>query len=193
MNPYGESKALAERLLPWFESAHGIRAAALRYFNAAGAADDGAHGEDWTDAQNLIPLVMQVAVGRLPAIRVFGTDHPTPDGTAIRDYIHVADLADAHRCALEAITSGERSLTVNVGTGRGASVLAVIEAARRITGRAIPAEDAPRRAGDPAAIWADTTRAAEVLGWQATRGLDDIIGSAWAWHSRHPDGYAEAA
>jgi UDP-glucose-4-epimerase GalE len=193
MNPYGESKLLAERLLPWFETAYGIRAGVLRYFNAAGAADDGEHGEDWSDAQNLIPLVMKVAVGRMPAIGVFGTDHPTPDGSAIRDYIHVGDLADAHRCALEAIDAGGRSLTVNVGTGHGASVLEVIEAARRITGRPIPTEPAPRRVGDPAAIWADTTRSDSLLGWRATRGLDDIIRSAWEWHSRHPDGYAEAA
>jgi UDP-glucose-4-epimerase GalE len=193
MNPYGESKLLAERLLPWFESAHGIHAAVLRYFNAAGAAEDGSTGEDWTDAPNLIPVVMQVAAGRRPAIRVFGTDHPTPDGTAIRDYIHVGDLAEAHRCALEAIERDAASLTVNVGTGVGASVLEVIEAARRITGRPIATEAAPRREGDPSAIWADTTRAEEALGWRATRTLDDIIRTAWAWHSNHPEGYREAA
>jgi UDP-glucose 4-epimerase len=193
MNPYGESKLAAERLLPWFESAHGIRSAVLRYFNAAGAADDGAHGEDWSDAQNLIPIVMKVASGREPAVRVFGTDHPTPDGSAIRDYIHVGDLAEAHRCALEAIESAERAVVANVGTGVGASVIEVIEAARRITGRAIPTEPAPRREGDPPAIWADTSNAEAILGWRASRGLDDIIRSAWAWHSRHPDGYAEAA
>jgi UDP-glucose 4-epimerase len=193
MNPYGESKLAAERLLPWFEAAHGIHAAVLRYFNAAGAAEDGSAGEDWADAPNLIPVVMQVAAGRRGAIRVFGTDHPTLDGTAIRDYIHVTDLAEAHRCALEAIQRDEVSLTVNVGTGVGASVQEVIEAARRITGRPIPAEAAPRREGDPSAIWADTTRAEAVLGWRATRSLDDIIRTAWTWHSQHPDGYREAA
>ena len=193
MNPYGESKLASEQLLPWFESAHGIRSAVLRYFNAAGAADDGAHGEDWSDAQNLIPIVMKVAAGQEPAVRVFGTDHPTPDGSAIRDYIHVGDLAEAHRCALEAIETAEQAVIANVGTGVGASVIEVIEAARRITGRAIPTEPAPRREGDPPAIWADTSNAESVLGWRASHGLDDIIRSAWAWHSRHPDGYAEAA
>jgi UDP-glucose 4-epimerase len=193
MNPYGESKLASERLLPWFESAHGIRSAVLRYFNAAGASDDGAHGEDWSDAQNLIPIVMKVAVGQEAAVRVFGTDHPTPDGSAIRDYIHIGDLAEAHRCALEAIDSATGAVIANVGTGVGASVIEVIEAARRITGQAIATEPAPRREGDPSAIWADTSNAESVLGWRASRGLDDIIRSAWAWHSRHPDGYAEAA
>jgi UDP-glucose 4-epimerase len=193
MNPYGESKLASERLLPWFESAHGIRSAVLRYFNAAGASDDGAHGEDWSDAQNLIPIVMKVAVGQEAAVRVFGTDHPTPDGSAIRDYIHIGDLAEAHRCALEAIDSATGAVIANVGTGVGASVIEVVEAARRITGQAIATEPAPRREGDPSAIWADTSNAESVLGWRASRGLDDIIRSAWAWHSRHPDGYAEAA
>jgi UDP-glucose 4-epimerase len=136
---------------------------------------------------------MQAAAGRRPAIRVFGTDHPTPDGTAIRDYIHVSDLAEAHRCALETIEREGSSLTVNVGTGVGASVQEVIETARRITGRTIAAESAPRRDGDPSAIWADTTLAEQRLGWRATRSLDDIIRTAWAWHTRHPEGYDEAA
>jgi UDP-glucose-4-epimerase GalE len=190
MNPYGESKAAAERLLPWFEAAHGIRSAALRYFNAAGAADDGSRGEDWSEAQNLIPVVLKTAAGRRPLVRIFGTDHPTPDGTAIRDYIHVLDLAAAHRCALEAIDRRDMSLTVNVGTGVGASVLEILDAARTITGREIPAEGAPRREGDPSAIWADTTRAEAVLDWRATRSIDDIVSSAWRWHLAHPDGYA---
>lgn len=190
INPYGESKLLSERLLPAFEHAHGIRSAVLRYFNAAGAAADGAHGEDWTDAPNLIPVVLQTAAGRRPSVGIFGTDHPTPDGSAIRDYVHVQDLADAHLCALETIAAGDASLTVNIGTGVGASVLEVLEAARRITGRPIPAVAAPRREGDPSVIWADTGRAATVIGWRARRGLDDIITTAWRWHSRHPDGYA---
>ena len=193
MNAYGESKAVSERLLPWFDSTHGIRSAALRYFNAAGAADDGSRGEDWSAAPNLVPVVLKTAAGRRPDVRIFGTDHPTPDGTAIRDYIHVLDLAAAHRCALEAIAARDTSLTVNVGTGVGASVLEVIDAARRITGREIPAEAAPRREGDPSAIWADTSRAEEVLDWRATRTLDDIVRSAWAWHSAHPDGYRDEA
>jgi UDP-glucose 4-epimerase len=189
INPYGESKLLSERLIPWFDSAHGIRSAVLRYFNAAGAADGGAHGEDWTDAPNLVPVVLQVAAGRRPAVHVFGTDHPTPDGTAIRDYVHVLDLASAHMRALEVIDETDTSLTVNVGTGSGASVSEVIEAARRITNHPIPAIAAPRRAGDPPAIWADTDKAARVLGWRAERSLDDILASAWRWHTTHPDGY----
>ena len=192
MNPYGETKAMSERLLPWFEASYGIRSAALRYFNAAGAAEDGSAGEDWTGAQNLIPVVLRTAAGRQPLIRIFGTDHPTPDGTAIRDYIHVLDLAEAHRCALETIDREDASLTVNVGTGVGASVREVIDAARRITGREIPAEEAPRRAGDPPAIWADTRLAGERLGWRATRSLDDIVKSAWSWHTNHPDGYGDS-
>jgi UDP-glucose-4-epimerase GalE len=191
MNAYGESKAVSERLLPWFEAAHGIRSAALRYFNAAGASDNGSRGEDWSDAQNLIPVVLKTAAGRRSVVRIFGTDHPTPDGTAIRDYIHVLDLAAAHRCALEAIDGRDASLTVNVGTGVGISVRDVLETARRITGREIPAEGAPRREGDPSAIWADTARAETVLGWRATRSLDDIVESAWRWHVAHPDGYAD--
>ena len=191
MNPYGETKAMSERLLPWFEASYGIRSAALRYFNAAGAAEDGSAGEDWTGAQNLIPVVLRTAAGRQPLVRIFGTDHPTPDGTAIRDYIHVLDLAEAHRCALETIDREDASLTVNVGTGVGASVREVLDAARRITGREIPAEEAPRRAGDPPAIWADTTLAGDRLGWRATRSLDDIVRSAWSWHTSHPDGYGD--
>lgn len=190
MNPYGESKLLAERLLPWFAAAHGIRWAALRYFNAAGAADDGSAGEDWRDAANLIPIVLGVAAGRRPALTVNGTDLPTPDGSAIRDYIHVDDLATAHERALAVISEAATSLTVNVGTGRGSSVLEVVAAARRITGRAIPIVAGPARAGDPPAVWADTRLAERTLGWRATRSLDDILASAWGWHRRFPDGYA---
>jgi UDP-glucose 4-epimerase len=193
INPYGESKLLSERLLPSFERAHGIRFAALRYFNAAGASDDGAQGEDWTDAPNLVPVVLQAAAGRRPVVQIFGTDHATPDGTCIRDYIHVLDLADAHLRALEVIEATDASLTINVGTGVGASVVEVIETARRITDRPIPSVAGPRREGDPAAIWADTTRAERVLGWRATRSLDDILASAWRWHSAHPDGYGGSA
>jgi UDP-glucose 4-epimerase len=134
-------------------------------------------------------VVLQVAAGRRPAVHVFGTDHPTPDGTAIRDYVHVLDLASAHMRALEVIDESDTSLIVNVGTGAGASVSEVIEAARRITKHPIPAVAAPRRAGDPPAIWADTDKAARILGWRAERSLDDILASAWRWHTTHPDGY----
>lgn len=189
MNPYGESKLLAERLLPWFADAHGIRSAALRYFNAAGAAEDGSAGEDWRDAANLIPIVLGVAAGRRPSLTVNGTDLPTPDGSAVRDYIHVDDLATAHERALAVIAEGASSLTVNVGTGRGSSVLEVVAAARRITGQPITIVAGPARPGDPPAVWADTGLAERALGWRATRSLDDILASAWRWHQRFPDGY----
>jgi UDP-glucose 4-epimerase len=191
MNPYGESKLLSERLLPWFEAAHGIRHAALRYFNAAGAALDGSSGEDWRGAPNLIPVVLSVAAGRRSAVTVYGTDHPTPDGSAVRDYVHVLDLAAAHARAVEVVASTGRSLTANVGTGHGFSVLEVLDAARRITGRPIPSVEGPRRPGDPPAIWADTRRAQRVLGWRARFGLEEILESAWTWHSTHPDGYPD--
>ena len=188
MNPYGESKLLAERLLPWFHAAHGIRSVALRYFNAAGAAGDASAGEDWRDAANLIPIVLGVAAGRRAALTINGTDLPTPDGSAVRDYIHVDDLASAHLRALETIDRLDASLTINLGTGRGASVLDIVDAARRITGRPIPTIAGPARAGDPPAVWADTQFAATTLGWRATATLDDMLATAWAWHQQHPDG-----
>jgi UDP-glucose 4-epimerase len=179
--------------LPVGETANGIRFAALRYFNAAGAAADGSAGEDWRDAANLIPIVLGVAAGRRDALTINGTDLPTPDGSAIRDYIHVDDLAEAHLKALETIDRLDTSLTVNVGTGRGASVLDIVEAARRITGRPIPTIAGPPRPGDPPAVWADTRLAETALGWRAAASLDDIVASAWAWHQRHPDGYGPLA
>ena len=193
LNPYGASKLLSEQTLPWFESAHGIRSATLRYFNAAGAALDGSAGEDWTDAANLIPVVLQVAAGRRPALVINGRDLPTPDGSPVRDYIHVLDLAAAHLRALEVLERGRASLTVNVGTGRGVSVLEVLDSARRITGQSIPTVVGAPRAGEAPRIWADTSRARDVLDWEATHGLDEIISSAWRWHSTHPDGYAATA
>lgn len=193
LNPYGESKLMAERLLPWFETSHGIRYAALRYFNAAGADPGGAHGEDWRTAPNLIPIVLSVAAGRRPVLTINGMDHPTPDGSAIRDYIHVADLADAHIRAVDAVTRPGGSFTLNIGTGRGASVLEVVDAARRITGREIPTVYGPRRVGDPPAVWAATGAATERLGWHAAFDLDDVIGSAWRWYEGHPAGYGDPA
>jgi UDP-glucose 4-epimerase len=187
-NPYGETKLLVERALRWFDEP-GIRSVSLRYFNAAGAASDGRHGEDWTDAPNLVPVVIKAALGRGPAVRVLGSDYPTPDGTAIRDYIHVADLAEAHVLAVEALAGGLGSTILNLGTGRGSSVQEVVDAVARIGGRPVPTVDAPRRAGDPAAIWADAGRAAAVLGWRARHDLDTIVETAWRWHSTHLDGY----
>jgi UDP-glucose 4-epimerase len=188
-NPYGESKLLVEQMLKWFDACHGLRSVALRYFNAAGAALDGENGEDPRFVQNLIPLVMKAATRRAPKVSVFGTNYPTPDGTGIRDYIHVLDLAEAHARALDFLDQHDRSEVVNLGTGQGASVLEVLQAARRFSHVEIPVEMAPRRPGDPAAVWADNSKARAVLGWQPRYGLNDIIETAWRWHSRHPDGF----
>jgi UDP-glucose 4-epimerase len=188
-NPYGESKLLVERALPWYEL-RGLGHAILRYFNAAGAEPDGSHGEDPADATNLVPLVVQAAVRGDRPVTIFGTDFPTPDGTAIRDYVHVADLAEAHVRALEHLAGGGRSLTVNLGTGRGSSVRDVIAAVGRAAGRAVPVVEAGRRPGDPAVVWADAGRAADLLGWRARAGLDEIAASAVSWQRSHPDGYA---
>lgn len=189
-NPYGESKLLVERMLKWYDTCHGLRSVALRYFNAAGAAENGDNGEDPRHVANLIPLVLRVATGRTPSIKVFGSDYPTPDGTGIRDYIHVLDLADAHARALDRLAAGHPSDVFNVGTGQGASVLEVLTAARRLSGAPIPAELAPRRPGDPAAVYADNRKARTVLGWTPRYGLEEIVATAWRWHHRHPDGFA---
>ena len=186
-SPYGESKALAERMMHWFDVSHGMKYVSLRYFNAAGAAMDGSLGEDWSASLNLVPLAMKALLGKIPRLRVFGTDYPTPDGTAIRDYIHVDDLADAHLRALDYLAGGGDSVALNVGTGVGSSVREVLASAERAAGRPVPAEDAPRRPGDPVALWADHTRARELLGWEAQYGLDEIVSSAWNWHSLMAD------
>jgi UDP-glucose 4-epimerase len=189
-NPYGESKLMVEQMLRWFDASHGLRFASLRYFNAAGAVLDGAIGEDPRRVQNLVPLVMKAATKRAPSIKVYGTDYPTPDGTAIRDYIHVMDLADAHARALDFLRAQDRSEIFNLGTGKGASVKEVLELSRSTSGVDIPAEYADRRPGDPVAVYADNTKARTVLGWEPRHGLQEIIASAWKWHSTHPDGYA---
>lgn len=188
-NPYGESKLMVEQMLHWFDACHGFRSAILRYFNAAGAALDGDNGEDPRFVANLIPLVMKSAVGRAPAVRIFGNDYPTRDGTGIRDYVHVLDLADAHARALDFLGRTGRSETFNLGTGHGASVLEVLECARRVSGRAIAAEQVGRRPGDPAAVYADHSKATELLQWSPRYGLQEIIETAWRWHHRHPDGF----
>jgi UDP-glucose-4-epimerase GalE len=184
-NPYGESKLLVERSLPWFDRCHAIRFVSLRYFNAAGASPDGDIGEDWNRAVNLIPVVMRVAAGRDGAVNVFGSDYETPDGTAIRDYIHVVDLAEAHGAALRHLLGGGGSDIVNLGTGLGASVGEVLDAVRRVSAAPVPAVMSPRRPGDPPAVWADNQRAAQVLGWRPRFGLVDIVETAWRWHSQH--------
>jgi UDP-glucose-4-epimerase GalE len=185
VNPYGESKLMIERMLHWLGPARGLRHAALRYFNAAGADPEGEIGEEHEPETHLIPLVLLTALGRRAAIDIFGTDYPTPDGTAIRDYIHVQDLADAHVLALKHLLKGGDSLALNLGTGEGHSVRAVIEAAERVTGRAIARRETARRPGDPPTLVADARKANALLGWTPRlSGLDDIIASAWAWHTR---------
>jgi UDP-glucose 4-epimerase len=184
-NAYGESKLLVERILSWFNRIHGLRYASLRYFNVAGAAEGPngiARGEAHDPETHLIPLVLDVALGRRPSIKIFGDDYPTPDGTCIRDYIHISDLADAHLLALDALEREER-LIFNLGNGQGFSVREVIESARRITGHAIPVEVHPRRAGDPAVLVASSEKAMRELGWKPKyTQLDEIVRTAWIWH-----------
>jgi UDP-glucose 4-epimerase len=188
-NPYGESKLLVERMLAWFNRIHALRYASLRYFNVAGAAEGPAgivRGEAHSPETHLIPLVLDVALGRRASIRIYGQDYPTPDGTCIRDYIHVSDLADAHLLALQALDAHPEispRLIFNLGNGQGFSVLEVIESARRVTGHPIPAEVHPRRPGDPAVLVASSARALDQLGWKPRyTQLDDILRTAWAWH-----------
>lgn len=190
-SPYGESKLAVERMLPWFEGAHGLRSVSLRYFNAAGASADGRIGEDPRSSLNLVPVAMRAALGHRP-LQVFGTDYSTADGTAIRDYVHVDDLADAHHRALEYLEAGGPSTTLNLGTGTGSSVLEVIAATKQVSGVDFPVDFAPRRAGDPVAVYADNRRAAAVLGWKPRFDLDAIVTTAWRWHRAHPDGYGDA-
>jgi UDP-glucose 4-epimerase len=181
-NAYGESKLLVEHMLRWFNRIHGLRYASLRYFNVAGALPN--RGEAHEPETHIIPLILDVALGRREKIFIFGDDYPTPDGTCIRDYIHVADLADAHILALNALTQHDRMI-LNLGNGNGFSVKQVIEAARRVTGHPIPVEIKPRREGDPARLVASSELAKATLGWQPKHpNLDDILASAWAWHKQ---------
>ncbi|MFN8379775.1 MAG: UDP-glucose 4-epimerase GalE [Anaerolineae bacterium] len=188
---YGETKAYAERLLYWMDRIYGLRYCALRYFNASGAHPNGHIGEDHHPETHLIPIVLQVAMGQRTHVDVFGDDYPTPDGTAIRDYIHIIDLADAHILALEALKEGP-SRVYNLGSGRGYSVMEVIETARKVTGHPIPVRMAPRRAGDASALVADNTKITAELGWYPEyNSLEAIIQTAWAWHQSHPHGYED--
>ncbi|MBV9488107.1 MAG: UDP-glucose 4-epimerase GalE [Verrucomicrobia bacterium] len=187
-SPYGESKAILERILYWLDRVHGLRYACLRYFNAAGAS--GTRGEDHHPEMHLIPLVLQVALGQREKILIFGDDYSTRDGTCVRDYIHVVDLAQAHILALRALDEGSRFY--NLGNGEGFTVKEVIEAARAITGHPIPAESAPRRAGDPAVLVAGSDKIRRELGWHPRfPQVRDIIESAWRWHQAHPHGYGK--
>ncbi len=186
-NAYGESKLLVEHMLGWFNRIHGLRCASLRYFNVAGAPEGPqgvTRGEAHEPESHLIPLILDVALGRRQSIRIYGEDYPTPDGTCIRDYIHVSDLADAHLLALNALEKTDR-LIFNLGNGKGFSVREVIESARRVTGHPIPAEVHPRRPGDPAVLVASSERAIQELGWKPRyTQLDDILRTAWAWHQK---------
>lgn len=188
-NPYGATKLAIENMLKWCDRAYGIRYAALRYFNAAGSDTETGIGEDHDPESHLIPLVMKTALGQRDHIGIFGEDYPTADGTCVRDYIHVNDLAEAHLLALEYLAGGGSSDVFNLGSGDGYSVKEIIETARRVTGREIKATVEPRRAGDPSVLIASNKKAAEVLGWKPVRGLEQIISDAWVWHSGHPNGY----
>ncbi len=190
-NAYGESKLLVERMLAWFHQIHGLHYASLRYFNAAGAARPD-KGEAHQPESHLIPRILQVALGRAEHVSIFGTDYPTPDGTCVRDYIHVTDLARAHLLALDAMKSSQNSqpLIYNLGSGHGFSVREVVEVAREITGHAIPAVELPRRAGDPTTLIASSEKIRRELGWRPQFAeLRVIVESAWQWHRSHPDGY----
>jgi UDP-glucose 4-epimerase len=189
-NPYGESKLLVEYMLQWMNRIHGLRYASLRYFNVAGAIEG--YGEAHEPESHIIPLILDVALGRRKNIKIFGQDYPTKDGTCVRDYVHVRDLAEAHLLALEALRDETRAsrMIYNLGTGTGFTVREVIEAARRVTGREIPVEECPRRAGDPAVLVAGSDKIKAELGWDPRFGdLDTILASAWEWHQvRYPQG-----
>lgn len=191
INPYGATKLMIERVLADYAHAYGFAYAALRYFNAAGASPDGDLGEDHDPETHLIPLVLQAALGQRKEITVFGNDYPTPDGTCVRDYIHVDDLAEAHLAALELLKPGP-GLLLNLGTGQGQSVMQVIESCRRVSGREIPVVLGPRRPGDAPTLVADASKAQRVLNWRPRyMELDDLVATAWKWHSTHPHGYGD--
>lgn len=191
-NPYGESKRIMEKMMKWVSRANGVRFVSLRYFNAAGAIEDGSIGEDHNPESHLIPLILQVPMGKRDHITVFGEDYPTPDGTCLRDYIHVIDLADAHVLAIDYLRKGGESNIFNLGNGRGFSVKEMIEAAKKATGRDIKVEIGARRAGDPAQLIASSEKAKKVLGWRPKyTDVKQIIQTAWTFHQKHPEGYAK--
>lgn len=191
-NPYGESKRIMEKMMHWVGLQHEIKYVSLRYFNVAGAWHDGTIGEDHRNETHLIPIILQVSLGKREHVTVFGDDYPTKDGTCIRDYVHVEDLAKAHILALEYLRNGGESNIFNLGSGDGYSVMEMITAAREATGSNIPVVMGKRRAGDPAKLVADSTKAHEILKWQPeiTR-MEDIIATAWKWHKSHPNGYED--
>lgn len=191
-NPYGLTKLQFEDVLRWYDMAYGVRSVSLRYFCAAGADPGGAIGEDHDPEHHLIPVVLLTALGQRPSVKVFGTDWDTPDGTCIRDFIHVSDLADAHLLALRALENGAETTAYNLGNGDGQSVMQVIEAAEEVTGRKVPWEAAPRRPGDPARLVASSEKLKKELGWKPKfPELHKIMETAWRWHTSHPNGYGE--
>lgn len=189
-NPYGESKLMVEKLLKWYDEAYGIKYTVLRYFNVAGAHISGEIGEDHSPETHLIPIVLQVALGKREKINIFGDDYPTEDGTCIRDYIHVMDLVDAHILALDRLEKGASSATYNLGNGEGFSVKQVIEVAKKVTKKNITVEISPRRAGDPARLVASSKKAMDELKWNPKyQSLEKIVETAWKWHKENPEGY----
>ena len=192
INPYGESKLMMEMIMKWADQAYGIKFVALRYFNVAGAKPDGSIGEDHGPETHLLPIVLQVAQGKREKIAIFGDDYNTPDGTNVRDYVHPFDLADAHSLAVDYLRKGNESSAFNLGSSTGFSNLAIVEAARKVTGHPIPLEIAGRRPGDPDTLVASSDKARQVLGWQPKfDNIEMIIETAWKWHSIHPNGYAD--
>lgn len=190
INPYGQTKLDVENLLKALANAHGLSFAAFRYFNAAGAAEDGAIGEDHDPETHLIPLAIDVAVGRRPHLQLFGTDYPTPDGTCLRDYVHVDDLSRAHIAAFDKLAKPGAQLFYNLGTGAPTSNRHVIRAVEQIVGKSVKVVESPRRAGDPPALYADSTKAQRELGWKVKfPTIESIVATAWKWHSSHPNGY----
>lgn len=191
INPYGQTKLDVENILKALAHADGLSFAALRYFNAAGAALDGSIGEDHTPETHLIPIILETLLGQRDSVCIFGTDYPTPDGTCLRDYVHVEDLANAHVLALEKLDTTGTQLFLNLGTGKPHSVKEIISTVEKVTRRTVPVEEAPRRPGDPPALYADPTLAKETLNWTPlSSDIETIVSTAWAWHSTHPNGYA---
>ena len=189
-NPYGESKLMMEKMLKWCHNAYGMNYVALRYFNVAGAKEDGSIGEDHNPESHLVPLILQTALGQRETLLVFGNDYPTEDGTCIRDYVHVTDLVDAHILALEYLKNGGESTAFNLGSSNGFSVMEMIEAAKRVTEKEIPFDIVDRRAGDPSTLVASSEKARTILGWNPVNTtVDNILKTAWNWHSNNPTGY----
>ena len=192
INPYGESKLMMEKIMRWADKAYGIKFVPLRYFNVAGAKPDGSIGEDHMPETHLLPIVLQVAMGKRDKLQIFGDDYNTPDGTNIRDYVHPLDLADAHILAVDYLKAGNPSTAFNLGSSTGFSNREILEAARKVTNKEIPAEIAPRRGGDPDVLVASSTKAREVLGWKPQfDDISKIIETAWKWHTLNPEGYQD--